>query len=170
MTDEKEKELRLNDLTEDEYVPRTYFDPTIPPRRQPKVKRKSPFLDKYTRKTVYIDIDLLDLIQELASKRKGEQTRIINSALAYYFDGNDKHHPRPDRVDLARKTVYIENSLLDSIKDVTGEHYEIIELIHDALSNYLSKESNVQKHAQSTDWYTKPFWNEIKVGKFHPKE
>jgi hypothetical protein len=56
---------------------------------QPKVERDERYLDTFVRKTVYIEEGMLELIQDLASNRRGEQTRIINAALRSYLSNPD---------------------------------------------------------------------------------
>lgn len=51
----------------------------------PKINREGKYTDTFVRKTVYIEESLLAIIQELASSRKGEQTRIIDAALRSYL-------------------------------------------------------------------------------------
>jgi hypothetical protein len=55
----------------------------------PKINREGKYTDTFVRKTVYIEEKLLEIIQELASNRKGEQTRIIDAALRSYLSNPD---------------------------------------------------------------------------------
>jgi hypothetical protein len=138
----------------------------VPNVRQPKVERQVKYLDTFARKTIYIENNLLWMIQELSSNRRGEQTRIINAALSEYFASDrSASYSRPDKSDLARKTVYIEKNLLAELMELNARGYEQVQLIHNALSSYLSDPDNIEKHAGASDWYSQPFWKELKIGK-----
>jgi hypothetical protein len=137
----------------------------IPNADQPKIERGVRYLDTFTRKTIYIEANLLEKIQELSSVRRGEQTRIINAAIGNYLASSNKvQYARPDKADLARKTVYIEKDLLDEFMEYCQLHdLEQIEVVHNALASYLSDPANVEKHGQVMDWYAKPFWKSIHI-------
>lgn len=50
--------------------------------------RKLKFEDKFSRATVFIENDLLQQLEKLAEKGKGEKTRIVNEALREWLKNN----------------------------------------------------------------------------------
>jgi hypothetical protein len=148
-----------------------YNDPSVPPSQQPKVTRSNRYLDTFARKTIYIEQGILELIQDLASNRRGEQTRIINAALSNFLAmKNPPRYHRPDTKDLARKTVYIEKNLLTAMLQATGPNYEQVAFVHDALTNYFNDTKNIKEHSEATDWFTEAFWKELKIGRIKLKD
>lgn len=52
---------------------------------QPTTPREK-FEDRFTRATVFIENELLDMLNTASQGGKGEKTRIVNDALKKYFD------------------------------------------------------------------------------------
>ncbi|QQE81567.1 hypothetical protein GI364_24540 (plasmid) [Alicyclobacillus sp. SO9] len=48
-------------------------------------KRRKKFEERYSRATLYIENDLLELLNEVSGVEKGEKTRIVNDALRKYL-------------------------------------------------------------------------------------
>jgi hypothetical protein len=47
---------------------------------------KIKFEEKFTRKTYYIENELIEMLNEFAGNEKGEKTKIINEALRTYLE------------------------------------------------------------------------------------
>jgi uncharacterized protein (DUF4415 family) len=122
------------------------------------------YTDRFIRKTVYIEKGVLEALLELSASRKGEQTRIINAALAEYRKNPKAKYAKPPLEAMQRKTVYMDSDILDwfltSTADIPGAQPE---LIHNALTSYLEDPANVEKHSDVADWWKKPFWNKIHI-------
>jgi hypothetical protein len=127
------------------------------------------YTDVFIRKTIYIENNLLEMLLDLSASRKGEQTRIINEAISSYIKSqNPPRYVRPDKEDLTRKTVYFEKQLLDDYTEyVEATGLEQMEIVHSALSIYLSNPNNIEKHLSVKDWWKKPFWKKIHI---HPNK
>lgn len=137
----------------------------------PRVYRPVRFTDTFKRKTIRIEEPLLEQIQELSSNRKGEQTRIINSALAEYFANHNGYIQEMEDVPTVNKQFHVEASLKDKLIALAGGGRQQA-VFNTALKLYLADPMNVAKHAQVGDWYASPesFWKDIKIQRMDDQE
>jgi hypothetical protein len=84
----------------------------------PKINRTSRYTDTFVRKTVYIEEQLLEIIQELASSRKGEQTRIIDAALRSYLSNPENIAKHAESQDWFAKDYWKKLTIHDDDREV----------------------------------------------------
>jgi hypothetical protein len=131
----------------------------------PRVYRPKKYTDTFKRKTINIEEPLLEKLQELASNRKGEQTRIVNAALDQYFARHNGYIEDMDRdVPWLNKSFYLEEKMRNKMISVADGRGRQQNIFNTAIRLYLADPENVKRHTVE-DWYVKPenFWKNIRI-------